>query len=381
MSKRSWRRIIIFLILIILGGVGTSLALRPKAVTKPAAADIQKVSTVPTLEFLPSEIFTAKPLELQQTLSLSGALRAVDISSVKARVAAEVKEISVREGDTVRAGQIVARMDVTEFQARVDQARGTLNAARAQLDIATKNRDNNRTLVEKGFISKNAFDNSASQYATAEANVEAAKGALDIVQKLVNDTIIKSPISGEVATRYVQAGEKVSADNKLLDIVNLRKLELEAAVPTNDIASVAIGQRVNLHIDGWPQNIEGKVVRINPTTQSGSRSVVVYVQIANPQNQLRSGMFAEAQLVVKSKLGVLALPQNALRKDGNGSFVYVIEGDTLARRPVTIGMSGRSGDDYMTEVLSGLDFGTQVIRTDMGSLQPGVRVHINAAGK
>ena len=167
----------------------------------------------------------------------------------------------------------------------------------------------------------------------------------------------------------------------MLDIVNLQKLELEAAVPTNDIASVAIGQRVNLHIDGWPQNIEGKVVRINPTTQSGSRSVVVYVQIANPQNQLRSGMFAEAQLVVKSKLGVLALPQNALRKDGNGSFVYVIEGDTLARRPVTIGMSGRSGDDYMTEVLSGLDFGTQVIRTDMGSLQPGVRVHINAAGK
>ena len=167
----------------------------------------------------------------------------------------------------------------------------------------------------------------------------------------------------------------------MLDIVNLQKLELEAAVPTNDIISVTIGQRVNLHIDGWPQSIEGKVVRINPATQSGSRSVVVYVQIANPQNQLRSGMFAEAQLIVKSKSGVLALPQNALRKVGNGSFVYVIEGDALARKPVTLGMNGRSGDDYMTEVLSGLDFGTQVIRTDMGSLQPGVRVHINAAVK
>ena len=376
------RRIIFVLILVIISAGGVTWVLKQKSAVKSASIATPVASTIavaaPTLEFLPSEIFTAKPLDIQQTLSLSGALRAVDISSVKARVAAEVREISVREGDTVHAGQIVARMDVTEFQARVDQARGTLNAARAQLDIATKNRDNNRTLVEKGFISKNAFDNSASQYASAEANVEAAKGALDVVQKLVNDTVIRSPITGVVAMRYVQAGEKVSADNKVLDIVNLQKMELEAAVPTNDITNVSMGQRVTLRIEGLPQTIEGKVVRINPATQSGSRSVLVYVQITNPQNQLRSGMFAEAQLIVKTKAGVLALPQNAIRKDGNGAYVYVVEADVLARKTVTIGMSGRSGDDYMTEVLSGIDFGTQVISTDMGSLQPGTHVRINA---
>ena len=374
-------RIILLLILVIIIAGGVTWTLKQKSAFKPAPVAAPIAVAAPTLEFLPSEIFTAKPLDIQQTLSLSGALRAVDISSVKARVAAEVREISVREGDTVRAGQIVARMDVTEFQARVDQARGTLNAARAQLDIATKNRDNNRALVEKGFISKNAFDNSASQYATAEANVEAAKGALDVVQKLVNDTVIRSPISGVVAMRYVQAGEKVSADNKLLDIVNLQKMELEAAVPTNDITNVAIGQRVTLRIEGLPQMIEGKVVRINPATQSGSRSVLVYVQIANPQNQLRSGMFAEAQLILKTKTGVLALPQNAIRKDGNGTYVYVVEGGVLARKPVTIGMSGRTSDDYMTEVLSGIDFGTQVVGTDMGSLQPGTHVRINTPSK
>lgn len=375
------RRIILIVILVIIIAGGVTWTLKQKSAVKPAPVAAPIALAAPTLEFLPSEIFTAKPLDIQQTLSLSGALRAVDISSVKARVAAEVREIPVREGDAVRAGQIVARMDVTEFQARVDQARGTLNAARAQLDIATKNRDNNRALVEKGFISKNAFDNSASQYATAEANVEAAKGALDVVQKLVNDTVIRSPIAGVVAMRYVQAGEKVSADNKLLDIVNLQKMELEAAVPTNDITNVAIGQRVTLRIEGLPQTIEGKVVRINPATQSGSRSVLVYVQIANPQNQLRSGMFAEAQLILKTKTGVLALPQNAIRKDGNGTYVYVVEGGVLARKPVTIGMSGRTSDDYMTEVLSGIDFGTQVVGTDMGSLQPGTHVRINAPSK
>ncbi len=158
-------------------------------------------------------------------------------------------------------------------------------------------------------------------------------------------------------------------------------MELEAAVPTNDITNVSVGQRVTLRIEGLDPTIEGKVVRINPATQAGSRSILVYVQIANPHNQLRSGMFAEGQLILKTKSGVLALPQNAIRKDGSGTYVYAIEGNALARKAVTTGMSGRSNDHYMTEIISGIDFGTQVLGTDMGSLQPGTRVRINAANK
>ena len=379
MSART-RRVFLFIVVIAIVaavGLGAVSMLRPKPPAKPATA----VAAAPALEFLPGEIFTTAPVNLQKTLPLSGALRAVDMASVKARVAADVRDVLVREGEAVRSGQIVVRMDATEYQARVEQARGNLNSARAQLDIATKNRDNNRSLVEKGFISRNAFDNFASQYAAAEANVDAAKAALDVVQKSLNDTVIRAPISGLVSMRYVQPGEKVSADNKLLDIVNLRKMELEAAVPTSDIASVALGQRVVLRIEGLAQEFEGKVTRINPSTQSGSRSVPVYVQVDNPQGLLRVGMFAEAQLVLTSKPGALALPQNAVRKDGNGAYVYVIEGDRLARKTVTPGLNGRSDGLYMTEIQSGLDFGMKVVATDMGSLQPGSLVRINATAK
>ena len=350
--------------------------MRPKAPATPAKVI---AAPPPALEFLPQEVFTTAPVDLQKTLALSGALRAFDMASVKARVAADVRDVLVREGEAVKSGQIVVKMDATEYLARVEQARGNLNSARAQLDIATKNRDNNRTLVDKGFISRNAFDNYASQYAAAEANVEAAKGALDVVQKSLNDTVIRAPISGLVAMRYVQPGEKVSADNKLLDIVDLRKMELEAAVPTSDIANVALNQRVILRIEGLSRPFEGKVVRINPATQAGSRSVLVYVQFDNPQGSLRAGMFAEAQLVLASKPGVLALPQNAVRQDGNGAYVYVIEGGRLTRKPVVTGMNGRSGNEFMTEIQSGLDFGATVVATDMGSLQPGALVRIAAA--
>lgn len=377
MSIRS-RRLVLLILVIAAIAAGAGFLMRPKT---PAAAVKAVVAQPLALEFLPQEIFTTSPVDLQKTLSLSGTLRAFNMANVKARVAADVRDVLVREGQAVKSGQVVVKMDATEYLARVDQARGNLDSARAQLEIAAKNRDNNRALVEKGFISRNAFDNYASQYAAAEANVDAAKGALGIVQKLLNDTVIRAPISGLVAMRYVQPGEKVSADNKLLDIIDLRKMELEVAVPTSDIATVMLGQRVMVHIEGLPQAFEGKVVRINPATQSGSRSVPIYVQLDNPKDLLRAGMFAEAQLVLTSKSSVLALPQNAVRKDGNGTYVYLIEGERLTRKSVMTGMSGRSGGDYMTEILSGLDFGAKVIATDMGNLQPGAPVRIATPAK
>lgn len=253
MSTRS-RRVVLLIIAIAAIAAGAAFFMRPKA----PAAPVKAVATPPVLEFLPQEVFTTAPLDLQKTLSLSGALRAFDTATVKARVAADVREVLVREGEAVKSGQIIVKMDATEYLARVEQARGNLNAARAQLDIATKNRDNNRALVDKGFISRNAFENYASQYAAAEATVEAAKAALDVVQKSLNDTVIRAPISGLIAMRYVQPGEKVSADHKLLDIVDLRKMELEAAVPTSDIASVALHQRVMLRVEGLGSSLKVK---------------------------------------------------------------------------------------------------------------------------
>ncbi|MFM8465234.1 MAG: efflux RND transporter periplasmic adaptor subunit, partial [Burkholderiaceae bacterium] len=341
----------------------------------PAAA---KNSAPATLEFLSSEIVTVAPADLKQVMLLTGTLRAVDQVTVKAKVSAEVRAVMVREGEAVKAGQVVVKMDTAEYDARVAQARGNLNNARAQFEIATKTRDNNLALVDKGFISKNAFDNSASQYAAAKASVDAAQGALDIVQKSLNDTISHAPISGLVSVRHVQPGEKVAVDSRLIEIVNLQKLELEAAVPSSEITQVAIGQTVSLRIEGLPQSFEGKVVRINPSTQTGSRSIPVYIQVANPQNLLRVGMFADGRLLLSSKSGAMALPQSAVRTVNGGSFVFVIVNNKVERIPVTLGSSGVVGDEPRIEITSGLDFGAQVIRTDMGNLIPGTVVRIAA---
>ncbi len=382
MQNRLPRRLVFFIVIIVVVGLAASFWNRPTKPSNPTTAPVAGATTATkntALEFLPQEIFKISPTELKQTMALSGALRAVDQASVKARVAAEVREVLVREGESVTAGQILVRMDTSEFQARVDQAKGNLNAMRAQLDIATKNRDNNRALLDKGFISRAAFDNTASQYAAAQANVEAAHGALEIVQKLLNDSVVRAPISGLVAVRNVQPGEKVSTDYKLLDIVNLKKMEVEALVPTSDITQIKIGQIVLLHIEGLADEFTGHVTRINPATQAGSRSIAIYIQVANPQDILKVGMFVDAQLVLRTKAHVIAIPQTAVHKESSGAYVYALENNVIARKIVTLGQDGRSGEVALIEITSGLKADDQIVKTDMGNLRPGTTVRITNA--
>ena len=377
------RNIVLIIVLLLVAVVGARFWFKAKAPANPAPASAAaaKTSAPTALEFLASEVVTTEPTELRQVMQLTGTLRAVDQVTVKAKVAAEVREVMVREGESVKAGQVVVKLDTSEYEARVAQARGNLNNARAQMEIATKARDNNLALVEKGFISKNAFDNSASQYAAAKASVDSAQGALDIVLKSLNDTVSRAAISGLVSVRHVQPGEKVAMDSRLLEIVNLQQLELEAAVPSSEISKVAIGQKVELRIEGLSQRFDGKVVRINPATQAGSRSVPVYVQVANPQNLLRVGMFVDGRLLLSSKAGVVTLPQSAVRKVNDGSFVFAIVNNKIERLPVTLGNTGLVGDDHHIEITSGLEFGAQVIRADMGNLTPGTPVRVNATPK
>lgn len=373
MLKRRSFWIILVACLLVAGVAGAILKKRGQQASNVAATTSQAPAA---LEFLPTDITQAKAGELRQLMPLTGSLRAVNQASVKAKVSGELREVLVREGEAVKAGQILIKMDTSDYQSRVDQAAGALQAARGQLEIATKTRDNNKALLDKGFISKTAFENAESQFSIARANVESARGALDVAQKALADTVIRAPITGLVSARSVQPGEKVSPDNRLLDVVDLRQMEMEAAVPATDIMHVALGQEVQVKVDGMPQRLTGKVVRINPATQAGSRSIMVYIQIGNPEGTLRVGMFGEAQLTISKKSGVLTVPASAVQTNGGNTFVYAIENGTLVQKPVAIGMRGDDGTGSAAEITNGLENGAQIIKTNLGSLRTGTQVKI-----
>ncbi len=352
--------------------------------TGPASASTAAVATQASpsvLEFLPADILEVSNAEVRKLLALSGALRAINQAAVKAKVAGDITEVLVREGEAVQAGQVLIKMDSSDYLARQEQAKGALAAAQGQLEIARLARDNNKALLEKSFISKNAYDNTNSQYAIALANVDSAKGALNVAQKALADTVIRAPISGMISNRMVQPGEKISPDNRLLDVVDLRMLEMEAPVPTQDIASIKIGQTVQLKIEGVPATVDGKVVRINPATTAGSRSIMAYVQVANPDTILRAGMFGEAQLVVDKKSEVLTVPETALQYEGEQAFVYAIENNVLQQKPVKLGLRGESAGKPVVEVLSGLTLQARIVKANLGRLRAGVAVKMITTGK
>ncbi len=366
-----------WIVLLVAAAAAGAMTLKKRP--QPAAAAAINATAPATLEFLPGDLTVVQARDLRQTMALTGSLRALNQVAVKARVAGQVREVMVREGAAVSSGQVLLTMDPSEYQARVDQAQGALQAARGQLDIAAKTRDNNQALVAKGFISQNAYTTAASQYEIAQANLDSARGALDAAKKSLADTVIRAPLSGLVSSRTVQPGEKVAPDNRLLDIVDLRQLELAAAVPASEIMRIAIGQQVEVGIEGLADPVPGTVVRINPATESGSRSIMTYIRVDNPHGTLRAGMFAEAQLTLADKSGVLTVPQSALQSTAGKPWVYAIEDGKLAQKMVTLGLHGRDERGAAVEITAGLVSGAQIVKTNLGDLPFGTPIRLPQA--
>jgi RND family efflux transporter MFP subunit len=303
---------------------------------------------------------------------LTGTLRAKEQTTVKTRVAGDLVQLLVREGENVRKGQTVARIDATEYEWRVRREEASLAAAQAQLDMATKTRTNNAQLLAKGFISQNAFDNAQSGLDAAVGTRDAAVAALELARKSLADTVINTPMAGTVAERFAQAGEKLPIDGRILSIVDLSSIELEVPIPADDLAQVTIGQRAEFGPEGSTIRYAGKVARISPATTSGSRSVLVYVAIDRPDPALRVGMFAQGRLLLDRSEPTMAVPASALHEEAGTSVVLAITEGRISKVAVTRGRRGSAdvGPD-LVEVRGGLTPGAQVVRQFDARLTPG----------
>lgn len=371
MSKAiKWGLLALVLVLAVAG------ALRVLSGRKDQAPAVAAPKAQAVAELAADDIVKAETLELSQGLPVSGSLRAVNSAVVKARVAGELQGLAVREGDTVKAGQEIARVDATEYQARLKQAREQAESAKAQIDIAQRQFDNNKALVEQGFISKSALDTSLNNLNAAQASHKAALAAADVSRKSVDDTVLRSPIAGVVSLRLAQPGERVGVDAKVVEIVDLSRLELEATLSAADSVQVRVGQEAKLQVEGMARPIAARVVRINPSAQAGSRSVLAYLAIADAAG-LRQGLFAQGQLAT-SKASGLAVPQSAVRTDKPAPYVQVVENGVVVHKPVEPGLRGEAGKEPMVAV-TGLTAGAQVVRGHVGALREGTPVKFTGA--
>ncbi len=368
------RRVIgALLVVVVAGAVGGSVALRASRKGQDGGANAPV-----TLEFAPADLAQVEMKPLARWLPVSGALQPVNQATVKAKVSGDVRHIAVREGEAVRAGQVLARIDTADLEARLVERVGALESAKAQLAMAEKTSANNQTLLRQNFISQNAFDNSESSLSVARGTVKSAEAQVQLAQNALRDAVVVSPLDGVVAKRHVQPGEKVAFDSPVVTVVDLRQMELQAAVPSVDVPELAIGMPVDLTSDGFGERrFSGRIERINPSTEAGTRSILVYVGIPNADRSLRGGMFATGRIALAAALPVATLPQAAIRAEAGQTFVWTIESGKLARRIVVVGR--RDDEAGRVEVKTALPAGAPILAARFDNLKDGAPAAVKIA--
>ncbi len=368
-----------FIVLALLAGVWRAMS--NKQAQQDAASAPTAVQT--QIELANSDVMKVGLRDITQGLPVSGTVKAVNFAVIKARVAGELKEVLAREGDAVKAGDVLARIDPTEYQRRWQQAAEQASAAKSQMEIAQRQWDSNKALVDQGFISKTAMDNSVASYQGAIATQNAAIAGAEVARKALDDATLRAPFAGIVSGRAAQVGERVAIDAKVMELVDLSQLEVEVPLSPSESMDVRVGQVAALQIEDRKETVGAKVKRISPSAQTGSRSVLIYLALDKAEG-LRHGLFAKGILGL-GKSQVLAVPLSAVRTDRAQPYVQVVAqiGDQLkvVHKTVTLGVRGMDLALPESEPLvgvSGLEEGSTVLKGQVGALREGLLVKYTA---
>jgi RND family efflux transporter MFP subunit len=350
-------------------------------VTKRAAAETPAGAAQPvTLEFGQADVATVEAKALSRWLPVSGTLQPVNQATVKAKVSGEIRQVTVREGETVKVGQVLARFDTSDLDAKLNDRVGALESSRAQLALAEKTRAQNLLLLKQNFISQTAFDSAESNLSVNQGALKSIEAQAQLARNALRDAVVVTTLAGTVAKRHVQPGEKVNFDSPLFTIVDLGRMEVQAMVPTNDIPEIVIGMPVELSIEGFGERrFKGEVERINPMTEAGTRAILVFVQIPNPDAVLRGGMFATGRIRLAEGSPVPTLPDTAIRTEAGQNFVWAIENGKLLKRIVVIGK--RDEGAGRTELKTALPSGMLILASRFDNLKDGAPAMVRAPGR
>ena len=364
--------------------LGTAGVVRTIVHKRQAQADLAQsdASTARPLALADADLWRVNELPLLRSVTISGSARAVKSAVVKARAPGEVTEVRVREGMAVQAGELLVQLDPRDAQARQEQARQQADAAKAQLAIAQRTLENQQALVGQGFISRTALDTAQFNAQAAQATWQAAQANARLADKALADTRVVSPLSGTVSKQHVQAGEHVNQDARLIEVVDLSRMEMEVSLQPADVAALQTGTPGEVKVDGVPVPLAVQVARINPSAAAGTRALTVYLTVT-PHPALRQGLFARGQLMLGQEQGLL-VPRTVVRTGPQGAFVQKVQQGRVVHQPVTLGAEGHLAgqpDVRMVRVVKGLQAGEEVLREALGLVREGTPVQRTRPGE
>ncbi len=405
------------LVLVILGiaALGAVRAAQVISNRKSVESNRQAMGQAPLIEVAP----------VTQGLIEEKMLRTGDIApyaqvTIYSKVQGWVEKINVREGDRVKAGQVLVTLDAREAEATVAQSKASLEAAiarwkqvkatseetiqsqiqqaKANLDLAEADLNRARELHEKNFISRQQLDEARTKFsvakaaydlalnnvrqktwendiALAQAQVQQAKATLDLNQAQLANLIILAPMNGKITKRYVDPGIMVKDTTPILTMMDLDEVKMVVNVIEKELVRLQKGQEVKVTVTAFPDRIfQGRIAIINPALELQSRTAEIQISIPNPGYILNPGMFGRVEALLRSDLKATLIPIQALITDEDKNFVYALKDGKVYRRAVQKGIS----KDTVVEIIRGLNPGEQVVTAGQEFLRDGIPVRLAA---
>ncbi len=325
----------------------------------------------------PTPIVVAKPDQrhVQQTIPVSGTVVSPFAPTrCSFLLAGKIDQAALREGQFVEAGQLLAKLDTTEYAAALQTAKAQLQQARIAADLAGDELKRMQYLYERKSLARNDYEKFVGAAKAAKQKVVQAKANVTVNRKHLNDTTLLAPTSGYITRRYVEPGQTVAAGMPAFEIARLDPVEILIGVPETDIHQVAVGQQAEVTIPALPaQTFSGQVKVINVSADLSTRSYMARIEIANPDQLLQLGMVAKASIMTQTERDILTLPVTSIVLDPQGApqvYIYYPEQQRVHAKRIATGPLYRD----QIEIASGLKGDEAVVIAGQEKLREGVEV-------
>ena len=318
---------------------------------------------------VPVEVAQPKVADMVAVYSGTASIKADRVAFVTPKVSGEIRAVLAEEGDQVKAGQVLARLDGDQLRLEVAQAE-------ANLRKLERDYERNLELQKRGLVSSMAFDN-------LKYELDAARATYELTAMRLSYTSIRSPIAGVVTSRMdtAQVGNTVTpvggviqqSDMAMFEIIDFNSLVLEISVPEGQLSKLAVGQAAEITADAVPGKVfAGRISLITPRVDAQTATFPVKIEVSDPEGMLRPGMFARVGVVFDRREGAIQVPRSALLDDEGPPAVFVVEDGKARERTLELGLSNGN----FVEVLSGIGRDDQVVTVGQGALKDGTEVRV-----
>jgi membrane fusion protein (multidrug efflux system) len=348
------------------------------ASSSAAASGSAKASAPPvTLAVAPEDLLVLAANNLASGPVVTGSVQPERKADLRAEVSAVVLQVLKENGDVVKRGDVLVRLDDTAIRDSVNSAEEAERAAARSLDQAERQMQRAKTLRESGMTSVAAMDDAEVRRNNAQSEALAAKTRTAQARQQMQRTLVRAPFDGVVSDRKVSAGDTASVGKEMLKVIDPSSMRFEGRVSTDKISMVKVGQPVSFRVNGFAnQEFRGVVKRVDPSANDITRQVEVLVSLTG-QNQPRvAGLYAEGRVEAESS-SALMLPEAALLHQGDKTYAWKVKDKALVRTDLTVG--ARDPRTGFMEIKQGLAAGDVVMRNSSSSFKDGQKVETAAA--